>query len=156
MSKSNIKSIDFYSNRARIVKGHYMEFAGIFDLGINPDIQYISDMYLAYDVAMRNNLTSIPSFMQFMWDSLKMYRHGSHIPNNSGGYQEIEDRTWMELVHDGEIRSIMLADKLFKEFSNHNLNISKPTIDKIFQYIQSNNIDNTQKYMDKITKRRLN
>lgn len=156
MTKSNIKSIDFYSNRARIVKGYFMEFVGIFDLGVNPDIQYISDMYLAYNVAMKNNLTAIPSFMQLMWDSLKMYRHGSHIPNNSGGYQEIEDRTWMELVRDGEIRSIMLADKLFKEFTSYNLNVSKPTIEKLFEYAQSNHSDNTEKYMDKIQKRRLN
>lgn len=27
-----------------------------------------------------------------------MYRHGSHITKSSGGYQEIEDDTWMQLV----------------------------------------------------------
>lgn len=147
MTDSNIKSIDFYSNRARVVKDNYTEFIGIFGIGVNPDIQYISDMYLAYQVSSKNNLTSIPSFMQFMWDSLKMYEHGSHIPNGSGGYKEIEDRTWIELVSDGEIRSVHLAEKLLKEFENYELNISNSTIDKIFNHLSETKMDDLGNYI---------
>ena len=138
MTKSNLKSVDFYSNRARIVKSNYMEFIGIFWIGVNPDIQYISDMYLAHQTGM------------------KMYRHGSHIPNSSGGYQEIEDRTWMELVRDGEIRSIMLADKLLKEFENYELNISNSTIDNIFSILFETKKDDLENYIKKISERKLN
>ena len=156
MTQSDIKSIDFYSNRARVVKGNYMEFIGIFGLGINPDIQYMSDMYLAYQISSNNNLTSIPSFEQFMWDSLKMYEHGSHIPNSSDGYKEIEDRTWMELVRDGELRSLILGDKLLKEFENYELNISNSTIDKIFDILAKTKKDDIDNYIKKISERKLN
>lgn len=156
MTQSNIKSIDFYSNRARIVKGNYMEFIGIFGLGVNPDIQYMSDMYLAYQVSSNNNLTAIPSFKQFMWDSLKMYQHGSHIPNGSGGYKDIEDSTWMELVRDGEIRSLMLGDRLLKEFENYELNLSNSTIDTIFDILSATKKDDFDNYIKKINERKLN
>lgn len=156
MTQSNIKSINFYANRARIVKGNYMEFIGIFGLGVNPDIQYMSDMYLAYQISSNNNLTAIPSFMQFMWDSLKMYEHGSHIPNSSGGYKEIEDRTWMELVRDGEIRSLILGDKLLKEFEKYELNISNSTIDNIFDILAKTKKDDLDNYIKKISERKLN
>lgn len=156
MTESNIKSIDFYANRARVVKGYYKDFIGIFGLGVNPDIQYISDMYLAYQVSSNYNLTAIPSFMQFMWDSLKMYEHGSHIPNSSGGYKEIEDRTWMELVRDGEIRSLILGEKLLKEFENYELNISNSTIDNIFDILANTNKDDLDNYIKRISERKLN
>lgn len=155
MTQSDIKSIDFYSNRARVVKGNYMEFIGIFGLGVNPDIQYMSDMYLAYQVSSKYNLLAIPSFMQFMWDSLKMYEHGSHIPNSSGGYKEIEDRTWMELVRDGEIRSLILADKLLKEFENYELNISNSTIENIFEILAKTKKDDLDNYIKKNKRKKI-
>lgn len=156
MTHSNIKSIDFYSNRARIVKGNYMEFIDIFGINVNPDIQYMSDMYLAYQISLDNNLTAIPSFKQFMWDSLKIYQHGSHIPNSSGGYKEIEDRNWMELVRNGEIRSLFLGDKLLKEFENYELNISNSTIDTIFDLLAKTKNDDLDNYIKKINERKLN
>ena len=85
-----------------------------------------------------------------------MYRHGSHIPNSTGGYQEIEDRTWMELVRDGEIRSIMLADKLLKEFENYELNISNSTIENIFRILAETKKDDLENYIKKISERKLN
>ena len=94
--------------------------------------------------------------MQFMWDSLKMYEHGSHITNSSGGYKEIEDRTWMELVRDGEIRSMLLADKLLKEFENYELNISNSTIENIFEILAKTKKDDLDNYLKKISERKLN
>lgn len=157
MTQSNLKSVDFYSNRARIVKGNYMEFIGIFWIGVNPDIQFISDMYLAHQTGMNNGLPMFTKpFDQFYWDSMKMYRHGSHIPNSTGGYQEIEDRTWMELVRDGEIRSIKLADILLKEFENYELNISNSTIDNIFKILAETKKDDLENYIKKISESKLN
>ena len=155
MTKSNLKCIDFYSNRARIVRGNYIDFVGIFSSGVNPDIQFISDMYLAYQTAINNEMPIIQPIQQLYWDSMKMYRHGSLIPNSSGGYQEIEDRTWMELVRDGEVRSIMLANKLLKEFENHELNISKLTITILFDYLIETKQDDMKNYLDKLNERKL-
>lgn len=156
MTQSNLKSIDLYSNRARIVQGNSMYFIEIFGFGINPDIQYMSDMYLAYQISLNNNLTIIPSFKQFFWDSLKMYEHGSHIPNNSGGYKEIEESSWMELVHKGEIRSLMLGDKLLKEFENYELNISNTIIDQLFNHLSETNVDDLENYLKKLHAHKLN
>lgn len=156
MTKSNLKSIDFYSNRAKIVKGNYMEFVRIFGFGVNPDIQYISDMYLAHWTGLNHNLPMYTKPLdQYYWESMKMYRHGSHIPNDTGGYQEIEDRTWLELVNVGEVRSIMLADTLLKEFENHELNISTLTVNRLFDYLIETKQDNMKNNFDKLSKRKL-
>jgi hypothetical protein len=85
-----------------------------------------------------------------------MYEHGSHIPNSSGGYKEIEDRTWMELVRDGEIRSLILGDKLLKEFESYELNLSNSTIDNIFKILDETKEDDLENYIKKISERKLN
>lgn len=152
MSKSDIKSIDFYSNRARFVKDYEMYFIGIFGLGVNPDIQLISDYYLAYQVSVQNNLAAIPAFRQHLWESSKMYQHGSHIPNSSGGYKDIEDRTWMELVRDGELRSIMFSEKFLGEFEDHKLNLTNEQVDFVCQIAIDQNEDYEEEYMKRMNK----
>lgn len=155
MTKSNLKCIDFYSNRARIIKGNISDFIAIFPLGVNPDIQFISDMYLAYQTAINHDIPTIQPIQQLYFDSMKMYRHGSLIPNNTGGYHDIEDRTWMELVRDGEQRSLMLANKLLKEFENYELNISNLTINILFDYLIETKLDDTFNYLNKLNERKL-
>lgn len=156
MTNSNIRCVDFYANRARIVKECFMDFIGIFNIGINPDIQYISDMYLAHQTGMIHGLPMFTKpFDQFYWDSMKMYRHGSHIPNSSGGYLEIEDRTWQELVRDGEIRSIMLAESLLKAFNNFELNLSNTNIDRLFAHLNEVKKDRTDEYLTEIAQNKL-
>ena len=149
MRNDNLLSIDAYSNRARIVRDYKYQFMGIFGLGVIPDIQYISDKYLAYTTATRNNLVGKP-FIQLMWDSMKMYRHGSHIPNNKGGYQEKEDATWMQLVQRGNLRSINLAESILSEFENYELNFTNSEIDYICNYTIQKNKDDFENYAKKI------
>lgn len=151
MSESNLLSIDAYSNRARIVRDYNYQFMMIFGLGVNPDIQYISDKYLAYTTATKNNLVGKP-FIQLMWDSMKMYRHGSHIPNSTGGYQDIEDATWMQLVQRGQLRSINLSESILKEFENYELNFSNSEIDYICDYAIQKNKDDFENYIEKLKK----
>jgi hypothetical protein len=149
MSDNNLFSIDAYSNRARIVRDYPYQFMGIFGLGVIPDIQYISDKYLAYTTATKNNLVGQP-FQQLMWDSMKMYRHGSHIPNSSGGYQETEDATWMQLVQRGNLRSINLSEKILAEFENYALNFTKSEIDLICDIATKKNKDDLENYLKKL------
>jgi hypothetical protein len=151
MSEGNLLSIDAYSNRARIVRDYKYQFMGIFGIGVIPDIQYISDKYLAYTTATKNNLVGQP-FIQLMWDSMKMYRHGSHIPNSSGGYQETEDATWMQLVQRGHLRSISLSEKILREFENYELNFTNSEIDYICNYAIEKNKDDFENYIEKIKK----
>jgi hypothetical protein len=151
MKDSNLLSIDAYSNRARIVRDYKYEFMGIFGIGVVPDIQYISDKYLAYITSRKNNLVSKP-FIDFMWDSKKMYDHGSHIPNSTGGFKEKEDATWMQLVQRGNIRSINLAERLLSEFENYDLNFTNSEIDYICEYAIHKNKDDFENYMKNIKK----
>jgi len=149
MKESNLLSIDAYSNRARIVRDYKYQFMGIFGIGVIPDIQYISDKYLAYTTATKNNLLGQP-FIQLMWDSMKMYRHGSHIPNSTGGYQETEDATWMQLVQRGNLRSINLSETILTEFENYELNFTNSEIDYICDYAIQKNKDDFENYIEKI------
>lgn len=151
MERNNIFSIDAYSNRGRIVRDYNFQYMAIFGSGVNPDIQYISDKYLAYTTANYNNLVGQP-FTQYMWDSMKMYRHGSHIPNNSGGYQDIEDNTWMELVQKGHFRSLNLAERILNEFENYQLNFTNNEIDFICDHALSRNKDDFENYIKQIRK----
>ena len=151
MSEGNLLSIDAYSNRARIVRDYKYQFMGIFGIGVIPDIQYISDKYLAYTNATKNGLVGKP-FIQLMWDSMKMYRHGSHIPNYTGGYQETENATWMQLVQRGHLRSINLAETILTEFENYKLNFTNSEIDYICNYAIQKNKDDFENYLDKIKK----
>jgi hypothetical protein len=149
MKESNLISVDAYSNRARIVRDYKYQFMGIFGIGVVPDIQYISDKYLAYITARENNLVSKP-FIDLMWDSKKMYDHGSHIPNSTGGYKESEDATWMQLVQRGKIRSINLAEKILLEFENYELNFTNSEIDFICNYAIQKNKDDIENYRKQI------
>lgn len=151
MSDNNLLSIDAYSNRARIVRDYNYQFMMIFGLGVNPDIQYISDKYLAYTTATKNNLVGEP-FIQLMWDSMKMYRHGSHIPNSTGGYKDIEDATWIQLVQKGHLRSINLSETILREFENYELNFTNSEIDFICNYAIEKNKDDFENYIEKIKK----
>lgn len=151
MSNENILSMDAYSNRARIVRDYNYQFMVIFGLGVNTDIQYISDKYLAYMTATKHNLGGQP-FIQFLWDSMKMYRHGSHIPNSTGGYKDIEDATWMQLVERGRLRSINLSMTILSEFENYQLNLNNSEIDFICKYAIDKNKDDFDNYIEKIKK----
>lgn len=151
MSENNLLSIDAYSNRARIVRDYKHQFMNIFGLGVIPDIQYISDKYLAYTTAIKNNLTIQP-FQQLRLDSMKMYRHGSHIPNNSGGYLETEDATLMQLVQRGNIRSINLSEKILIEFENYELNFTNSEIDLICDFAIKKNKNDFENYLQKLKK----
>lgn len=147
----NPKIIDCYSHRARLTKDYLSEFVCIFGLGVNPEIQSISDYYLGYQAAMNFNLLA-PPFLDLMWESMKLYRHGSHIPNSSGGYQEIEDRTWMELVQAGEIRSIHFAELFLTEFENYNYNLMNDEIEYVCNYAKEINKDDFENYISTLKK----
>ena len=95
-------------------------------------------------------MSGLPPFKQHMWESMKMYRHGSHIPNTTEGYQEIEDRTWMELVRDGEVRSIMFSEKFLEEFEKYELNLTNQEIDFVCQTAIDQHPHDEFKYMQKL------
>lgn len=151
MYEENLFAIDAYSNRARIVRDYKFQFMKIFGMGVIPEIQYLSDKYLAYITATNNNLSGEP-IIQLFWDSMKMYRHGSHIPNSSGGFQETEDATWMQLVQKGHLRSIELSTAILGEFENFELNFTNSEIDYICEFAVEKNKDDFENYIAELKK----
>ena len=141
MTNSDMLSIDVYSFRASLVKNFYNCFVMVFDGRANPDIQYISDKYLAHQCAHNHKLDYLGR--EFYNDSMKMYQHGSHIPNDSGGYNDFEEKTWMQCVKIGEFQSHFFASGIFEEFQSMKLNLLKEERSlihfKIFQSLKNKN-----------------
>lgn len=131
---SAIAKMNYYSIRADLVYDYRQDFSLIFGLGVNPDIQYISDKAWAYTVADHYGLGRIA------WDAyndaLKMYRHGDIRPNNSGGYAEIEDATFGELIERGRIRSEILSQDLFEQYKQSEFFVSIPDIADCIAYLR--------------------
>ena len=114
--QSAIMKINYLSLRGDLVYDYKDVFSKIFGMGVNPDIQFMSDKYLSHEEATKYGIQTIT--MQDYWDSMKMYRYGGLIPNDTGGYKEIEDSTWGELIQRGQLRSKEIAAKLYKEYKS--------------------------------------
>ena len=152
MTNGALKAIDCYTHRAQLIKDYHIDFAGIWGLQVNPDIQFISDYYLAHEISEKYSLSGIPQFKQLFWDSLKMYEHGSLIPNATGGYKDIEERTWVELVSDGASRSIRFSEKLLQEFEDHELNLTNTEVDFACQIALEIRPDDNERFNKQIPK----
>lgn len=123
---SLIQKINYLSSRADLIYDYREDFAMIFGLGVNPDIQFIADKATAHYLSTQVGLEIMT--MQCWKDSLKMYQYGSLIPNYTGGYKEIEDETWDKLIERGNSRSIQIANNYLSDFNKGIFSISKPII----------------------------
>ncbi|MCI1682849.1 MAG: DUF4433 domain-containing protein [Bacteroides sp.] len=121
-----LQKINYLSLRADLAHDYRQEFNSIFGIGINPDIQYIADKATSYKLSQQFGISLITE--QCWCDALKMYRYGSLVPNNTGGYQEIEDATFGELIDRGISRSERIAKDLLREYHDGQFAISKPKI----------------------------
>lgn len=147
MTNSNLGSVDFYVHRADIQKTFYEYFIDIHPLGVNPDIQYISDYYLAHQVCLKNNFVS--GIRDFFFKATTMYQNASHQVNWTKGYTEIEEKSLVECVSVGEIRSIQLANLIYQKFKNYELSITSREISKIMQYLSETHRDNPSEYIER-------
>ena len=127
-----IHKINYLSSRADILYDYRNEYANIL-FGINPDIQFMSDKAYAHELSEEVGLGIVTH--QAFWDSFKMYQHGSLIPNSSGGYKDIEDATYQELIERGRVRSFMIAENFYQKYQNGDFSLTKSDIAVIFQYL---------------------
>lgn len=116
ISESVIKKINYLSLRADLVYFYRQEFVSIFGLGINPDIQYLSDKAALHSIATEHGIEI--NTQDCYQDALNMYQHGSLIPNNSDGYRDIEDGTFGDLIARGQARAEQLANTLLAKYNN--------------------------------------
>lgn len=123
--------LDLYANRANLcydkpdlVQCMFLDAGEI----VIPDIQYISDSYLAYETAARHCMG--PIAMQYHHNSKKMYEYGSlsNVGCDDGGYKIIEDASWIELVKRGKIRNLSIGNILYEEYRQGKLDLNLLTI----------------------------
>ena len=128
-----IDKINYLSIRADLVYDLRKTFALIFPVGVNPDIQFMADKYMADAYAQQFGLGIITE--DCFKDSLKMYQHGSLIPNYTGGYHDIEDATWGELIERGTNRAYNIAYTYFNEYKRGNFQLSSDEANTIISYL---------------------
>lgn len=134
ISRKMIERMNYLSSRADLLLSYRNWFGCIFfPMGINPDIQFISDKYMAYSESNKVGLDII--FKDCFNDSLKMYRHGSLIPNNTESYCDIADATYSELVERGRVRSYLYANDLYKHYKHGEFALSKSDLANCINYI---------------------
>lgn len=119
--------LDLYANRANLCYDKPDLVQCVFlDAGevVIPDIQYISDSYLAYETAARHSMG--PIALQYLHNSKKMYEYGSlsNVGCEDGGYKIIEDATWLELVNRGKKRNLTIGNLLYDQYRQGNLDLN--------------------------------
>lgn len=102
ISEIDITAINYFAIRADLVYHYNHEFAMMW-FGVNPNIQVMSDNYMAYEIGTKFGLNIMVE--QCHKDALKLYQHNSLIPNGTGGIVEMEDANMSELIFRGQYRA---------------------------------------------------
>jgi hypothetical protein len=144
-----------YANRAALVK---MPFAYTFlpFIGQNPDTLYISDLYYAQFCNQTATEVSVLTNSKYYQQSLTYYQNASLWPNDTGGYADIEEDTYLQLVERKHKVALLNAYEYWKELNRGEDVLTESDIDKIFILIEQeynnhfnrfrNNILNYNKY----------
>ena len=137
-----------YVNRAELVSHRcaYM-FLPLFQ---NPDLLYISDLYHAHfcnDTAMFN---SVVSGNNYYMKSLTYYKNGSLWPNDTGGYVDIEDKTYDQIVREKKEVSIMNAQTFMQEIKSRQEFITSSDISTIFSLIDEEYSTNFKSFRNRV------
>lgn len=118
---------------------HYKEQFAMIHFGVNPVIQTFGVYLDAYQFGCERGLDMM---VRSLWkDALKLYQHGSLIPNETGGLCDSEDETFFELAEKAQKRQEILAEEIFKNFNFSQLN--NATLNTINIYL-------TKRYISKI------
>lgn len=123
-----------YVNRAAMVTSSKARY--FIPATINPDLLYISDMYYAHFCNKLAEQLSYSSGWKYYIKSLTYYQHASCWPNGTGGYIDIEDKTYNEIVSQKHEQAILLANKYFVGFQTKADYLNFKDIEKLFELIQ--------------------
>ena len=129
--------LDCLFNRANLVNDWSSYFISLFEagigVGVNPEIQYLSDKATAFYISQEYGLDLI--FLDAFEDAMNMY--------HSGGYKEFEDATFGELIQRGQFRADYYAQTLFEEYSNGEYYISRSDLADCIAYVKERLIEHT-------------
>lgn len=129
-----INKINYLSIRADLVYFYRQEFNSIFGIGVNPDIQFMSDKASAYYLAMNYGIEIVAK--DAYQDAQKMYQYGGLTPNDSGGYIDIEDATFTELIERGQRRSEVLANTLLEKYKKSDFYVLRSNLADCISYLR--------------------
>lgn len=125
---------DAYVNRAAMVISSIARF--FIPMSINPDLLYISDMYYAHYCNELAEQLSYASGWKYNMKSLTYYQHASFWPNDTGGYVDIEDKTYNEIVSQKHEQAKLIAYEYFVDFQTQKDYLDSCGIEELFRLIQ--------------------
>lgn len=137
-----------YVNRAELVSHRcaYM-FLPLFQ---NPDLLYISDLYHAHFCNDTATFNSVASGNNYYMKSLTYYKNGSLWPNDTGGYVDIEDKTYGQIVREKKQVSIMNAQTFMQEIKNRKEFMTSSDISTIFSLIDEEYNTNFKSFRNRV------
>ena len=124
-----------YVNRAELVSHRcaYL-FLPLFQ---NPDLLYISDLYHAHYCNETAMFNSVVSGKNYYMQSLTYYQNGSLWSNDTGGYVDIEDKNYGQIVREKKLVSIMNAHSFMQEIIKSQEFLTSSDIAAIFSLIEN-------------------
>lgn len=123
-----------YVNRASIVLSPLARY--VIPFHINPELLYISDTYYAHYCNKLAETISFASGWNYNLKSLTYYQHGSIRPNDTGGYVDIEDRTYSQIVSDKHEQAKEIALSFFSDIISGKGALQERDIEILFKNIQ--------------------
>lgn len=138
-----------YVNRAALVK---VPFAYTFlpFLGQNPDTLYISDLYYAHFCNQTATEVSVLTNSKYYQQSLTYYQNASLWPNDTGGYADIEEDTYLQLVERKHKVALLNAYEYWKGFNRGEDVLTESDIDRIFILIEQEYNNNFNRFRNNI------
>lgn len=131
ITRDNLLEQSAYVNRADLVK---MPLAYTFlpFIGQNPDLLYISDLYYAHFCNQTATDVSIITNNNYYMKSLTYYRNASLWPNDTGGYLDMTDETYEQLVERIHKNAIMNAHEYWEELNRGEDILTESDTNRIF------------------------
>lgn len=140
-----------YVNRAALVMVP-LAFSFLPFLGQDPACLYISDLYYAHFCNETAQKVSVLTNSNYYQKSLTYYQHGSLWPNGSGGYTDIAEETYLELVERKHEVALMNANEYLLEFKSGTDVLNESDIERIFMFIESEYSNHYNRFRDNILK----
>lgn len=137
-----------YVNRAELVSHRcaYL-FLPLFQ---NPDLLYISDLYHAHYCNETAMFNSVVSGKNYYMQSLTYYQNGSLWSNDTGGYVDIEDKTYGQIVREKKLVSIMNAHSFMQEIIKSQEFLTSSDIAAIFSLIENEYKTNFKSFRNRV------
>lgn len=137
-----------YVNRAELVSHRcaYL-FLPLFQ---NPDLLYISDLYHAHYCNETAMFNSVVSGKNYYMQSLTYYQNGSLWSNDTGGYVDIEDKNYGQIVREKKQVSIMNAQSFMQEIIKSQEFLTSSDIAAIFSLIENEYKTNFKSFRNRV------